>query len=367
MKSILKILGVLSVLAIIGASGYFIYKAFFTAPATTTIAKPETIDQKKAELGVRSPDLNVFSKNKALSYWIDEKTGAIYYADPTGTIFKLFGAEREEEISTQSLPDFHSLTPSPDGTKALAEFGYPFEPVFAVFNTENNSWERLPQGTIAADFDPTSKQIAFVTNGTSGSLKILNLADKKSVTITAVPAGDLILSWIKSDKIYLQSKPTSASSLETWSADPVKKTLKKLDILGSALDTIMLRWFKKSGLGLRLSAPTVNTTNLSLVHVAGAELLGLPFKTLPDKCAFANADLLYCAVPNNLPARANLPDDYFQKKIFTTDSIISYNLETLEERVLFSGEVDATELNILGNQLFFINRYDEKIYSLKIN
>ncbi len=85
---------------------------------------------------------------------------------------------------------------------------------------------------------------------------------------------------------------------------------------------------------------------------------------------------IYFAAPDSFSVGEVLPDDYWKKKIYTADSIYTIPLSSEDQRPLgialplfiSSDEltIDADQLEVVGNKLYFINRYDNKLYSLDI-
>jgi hypothetical protein len=77
----------------------------------------------------------------------------------------------------------------------------------------------------------------------------------------------------------------------------------------------------------------------------------------------------YCAIPRDQDTLgiARLPDEYDQKILFTNDDI--YKISTIDGNSsdLLSGQtIDATNLKIFNHILFFVNRYDQKLYAMTL-
>ena len=345
--------------AAIGAA-YAIYAGFF-APAPTA---QETAGGAEKSAAVGSSKLKLVGDKSALAFWANSKTNSVYLLDEEGKIYKSFGEGRLQEVNTQTLADFNSLVPSPDGTKIIARFGYPLNETLAVFSTDNNSWERLPDGAFSAAFDAQSQKIAYLKNTSSPSLSVINLADKKTSEVLKLQVADGELAWATPNEVYIYSKPSLSASVEAWSVNINNRSIKKVAI-GEGVAAIKLGG---GDIAFKLAKTSLFDANLALMHVSGADLYTLPFKTLPQKCVF-DKDVVYCAVPTNLPSRIELLDDYLKEKFFSVDEVIAYNTLTREQRVLFGvldGEIDAIDLIISGNKLLFRNRYDNRIYSLDL-
>ncbi len=78
---------------------------------------------------------------------------------------------------------------------------------------------------------------------------------------------------------------------------------------------------------------------------------------------------MYCAVPEDMPSGAVLPDDYLKRAIYFKDSF--YQIDTEQNsitEILAATDpfFDAVNLALTDGKLFFINRYDNNLYSLEL-
>jgi hypothetical protein len=78
---------------------------------------------------------------------------------------------------------------------------------------------------------------------------------------------------------------------------------------------------------------------------------------------------LYCGVPRSSSgfSSAHLPDDYNMMALFTSDDIYKINTVTGAEQVLWSDStqnIDTSNVKFFNNAVFFINRYDNKLYGI---
>ena len=106
----------------------------------------------------------------------------------------------------------------------------------------------------------------------------------------------------------------------------------------------------------------LNAANLGLV-------IPIPFSTLPSKCS-PDSTIIYCFVPENFPENAVMPDDYFQKKIRTSDILYKIDVPNDEvSRVSIpgnAGSIDAKNPVVNAGNLYFVNLFDNSLYSLTI-
>ena len=78
---------------------------------------------------------------------------------------------------------------------------------------------------------------------------------------------------------------------------------------------------------------------------------------------------LYCGVLRSSSgfSSAHLPDDYNTMALFTSDDIYKVNTTADTVQSLWSDptqHIDASDMKFFNNALFFVNRYDQKLYGL---
>ncbi len=64
-----------------------------------------------------------------------------------------------------------------------------------------------------------------------------------------------------------------------------------------------------------------------------------------------------------------LPDDYLKRAVYSNDFIYELDLEKNALLPVFEENkqpIDAINFELLGNKLFFINRYDNRLYQLEL-
>lgn len=363
MRSFLKIFSIILIIAMLGVGAYLGYR-YLTAPQTQPAS---TAPSATAPTGTVAAALAVkaFSAVPAFDYWLNSKTGAVYYATSDGKVFRTFGDSRDQSVSEQTLPGLNAITASPDGTKAIAHFGYPNQDIFAVFDTELKTWERLPDGTRMAAFDPTSAKVAYISllNNIS-RLFTLDVASKKATEVAKIVALDGTLLWPKANEVYIVSRPSEAVGVQVAGFDLVKKTLRFIN----KNDGEEIVWSPDGALGLKSQTFTRGGIQLTQINDAGAVLGGLPLTTTASKCSFAK-DGIYCGVPTPPSTDISFFENSLKEKAYSTDSIVSYNLRTGDLKTILGSittQVDATHFTVRNTQLLFLNRYDKKVYAVEL-
>lgn len=358
MNFLLKILGILTVIGALIGAGYLIYNVYFSESAI--LSSPESQTQKIENGGESAGLIQKLSSAPATDFWVNNKDGLVYYVNEQGELKKITAQNNEIAVNNQILTSLNKIIPSPDGTKIIAVLDYPAKPIFAYYDTGTDAWERLPEGVIAADFDPTGKQIAYIKNIDAGALYTLDLNTKKSSEIMKYNAVEGDLNWIYKTDIHLSPKPTSQTGNDSIYFNINKKIAINTT---SALDYATL--FNKNDV-LAIRFFTQPEPRLAVIYHLGSFLENIPFTTLPSKCVFNNKDL-YCATPEVFPVKSTLPDDYLKSKFYTNDSIYRYNLDTrLSQKLTESLNMDIDKIIIRGNQLIIRNHQDQKLYQINI-
>lgn len=357
MKKYLKITAVILILTAIGFGIYYFFKKSPVAQDFLSGVFPGTFKAGK-EAGVQpiaGEKLNTLTQDPIFDYWINSKTGDIYYLTPVGQVIRVSGGQ-EELINSQTLPRLNQVLASNDGTLAIAKFSYPDFPTFSIFDTVTNSWQPLPPNTIAAAWSPNGPEISYVDDR---ALKIFNLASKKTSEIIKLTQKELMLHWRKDSRLFLTS--LSGPSAKMMILDAKNKTL--LPFLEE--NGLVIQWSANDELGIKLNSVN-NRPQTSLIDGNGVTLSQLTFVTLPSKCLIEELKI-YCAVPKNIGEGLKLPEDYYKKAVYFDDTFYLINLSDGSVSELKSDlelKIDAEHLELRNNQLLFKNRLDSKLYSL---
>lgn len=298
------------------------------------------------------------------------KNGAAIGLGANGQVLSI----KDGSASTLNAATFNEIIleakPSPDGRWILEKWGSGQNPRFSVYDTQNNAWTPL---TIVAfesmDWSPAESRLAYLerVNG-KVNLGIMDLAKKSNggfarATVTSLNIQDVELAWVATNEILLSEKPSARVPGSVWK---FKLNTHRLEPLILEQSGLWVEWDKGSGYGVRFDRDR-SQNRFSLVGDDGTTFATPPFVTMPDKCAISNA-ALYCAVPQTPLTGKELPDDYLKRAFYTNDAFFRVDIESGEIMMLFAGAavIDAINLQVDGNKLYFINRYDRKLYSLEL-
>lgn len=114
------------------------------------------------------------------------------------------------------------------------------------------------------------------------------------------------------------------------------------------------------------------TTASTTTPTSSSSSTSTPSSTVTSTSQAPTAFLaLYCGIPID-PTElsiAQLPDSYDQLAFFTADAFYEINTETGAIQNIFSPteSIDASVLHVFNNTLFFVNRYDQKLYAISLS
>lgn len=336
----------------------------------------------------------IVAQNHVLAYHVDPQNNA-FLVQPDGQIAKVSNGN-SVILSSSVISGLISAVFSYDGNKILALFGDPAKPQASVFDVATRSWQPLSQTVISASWSPSNYQIAYLAPGNGVTvLTTLDLSNSKAkpVALLSLHAADLSLRWIGATQIVMSDKGSTLSNGSVWSFDIKGKTLQKLVGDMPGLDSI---WSTAANMGLVFGTNANGYGGvLTIFDAAGNTLNNLSFLTLPEKCAFF-AELknaapsqtaasssknvapaqtieksLYCAIPRDgqKMGASRLPDDYQMRALFTEDSFYKVSLADGNTESVFADQaqaLDAIDLKIFNQTLFFINRLDQKLYAISL-
>lgn len=344
-------------------------------------------------------NLAAISDEPVLDYFIDSRGNATII-EPNGIITAITG-NNADILSSSAILNIISANFSYDGAKVLVNFGDRNNPQTSVFDIKTKSWTPFPAGMTSPRWSPVDYRIAYLRNNSdlTETLTTIDASKTKnnSVAVMTLHVQDVSLLWLLKNKIMFYDAPSIYSYGSAWSFDLQKKNIISLIT-------------EQRGMEATWSTPTTTTGivfigdvsqyggRLELVDSSGKETEQFSFLTLPSKCLFnpssapkssnatqtttttvantsstANTSYLalYCGIPRDQDALSSgrLPDNYEQMALFTSDNIYRINTSNGNIDTLLNDQsknIDVSDLKIFGNSLFFINRYDKKLYSIGI-
>jgi hypothetical protein len=395
-KKIIIISTVVIAIIALGLGIFFAWQKSSQAPIEETLpglvtgtATSTSIIQTKSVAGT----LSVISKNKVFDYWIytpnvtSTPTKSIVYISPDGVINAITDG-KEQRINNLQTSNIQSVKAAPDGRLVYIKSGGN-NIKFDILNLETNIWQPTITDISSADWSLDGTKFAYfqnnpATKGFDLMIKDVNInapaiiatstkstGNSKSKVqqpqkIISLNQADFDLKWYETDVIFLVPKASIDYISEIWKINIKTKVISKV----TSGNSLMLNWLRFGNLGLKFVGDAGRNYNLALIDNNDNMKGSFKFKTFPDKCLFSSLVQIYCAISKDQSVflSNNFPDDYYKKSIYFKDGIYSIDLTKNQLTSLFdsNNSIDAVNLNLFGGKMLFINRYDQKLYSLDL-
>lgn len=367
------------------------------SPAQTAAPQTSLPDQSQQTTQTNVQKLNLVSQSQAVDFFVD-KGSNVFIVQTDGKIVRVSGG-KAEVISSGPLANIINASFSFDGKRIMAMIGGdPAGNKLEIFNTEDKTWRVYPNIVQSAAWSPNSHKIAFLSPGDSGALYLLDTdtPNVKPVMVVKILQEDMDLNWISPTRIFLSDPPSAGWNSSLWSFDMSKKSLSPVILDRLGLETT---WSSSTlGTGIAMfSNSNGQGGQLQLVDQNGKQIQDFTFLTLPSKCTFYDKPVqtsgpsmspatttqskvplapktsltMVCGVPRDIQLLASspLPDAYQKKALFTSDNFFEIDISAGSVKNIFndnSKNVDSSAIKIFNQTLFFINRFDQKIYSLSL-
>ncbi len=384
MKRFSKIFIYLGVVIVVGLIIYFMWTFFVpkpvppATPATTTGGSLPTGGTTGGTIGtstattsaVSAPTLTKISDHDVFYYWIDPQTGDVEYLGTDGEVWNAKNGGDVSE-SQQIVSALRSAEVYQNGQEVLVSFGDPASPQWAIYNTVDKTWHSLPQSIENATWGANQNQlIAFTKNIDSYSLAYVDLTKNPpsfKTIMNNVYFHNAVLAFSAPGTLIITERPSNSYQGSVWELN--LKTL-SLNMLLEPQNGL----FAEPSDDGSLIYETANGTT-SIINASTLQPSNLPFPSLPNKCdlsANASSSSIYCFSPENLTQNITMPDDYLMKAFYTIDILYNYQFSSGNTRaVILSGApgipmLDATDVTSFGNNVYFVNRYDQSLYQLAL-
>lgn len=367
MRKILTIASIILGIVVIAIIGYFAWQYIAKKSVTTG---PENGLEQQAEIKALP-----MAEERIFDYWINKATEEIYYiADNDSQIFKISSSGEKSDTGSKAIGNLSYIKPSSDGSKALIAFGYP-NITFALYDTNAKNWLALPAGTTAASWHPnSSNQLAYLRdNGLTSRLFILDLSTGKTSEILRLSQKDLDLDWPDPNIIYFKERASSQIASSVWAFNLKNKSFRRMtEDFG-----LIIKWLNKT------TALKLGSGFLTLINSDDKILTLLDMISLPTKCTSTEqVSEIYCAAPDFSDVSQNfitsLPDVYLKTGAYLKDTLYLLPIEAaglisifdvkipITNKTSNNEPIDAVHLEIASGKLYFLNRYDSKLYGVEL-
>ncbi len=379
-----KILIILFIVIIAGATTLFLTREKKTEVATPIVTPtndevPVTIlpiNEPTAPAEVEAVVPKLLLDKAVAGFWLDQADRSLYMITEQGSISTLGPSLVAEELVKAPITTLLSLSPSPKppvvllhGTSRNVELGS----IWTIIDPLLAKTTLLPLDTVEAAWSPDGKEVVLlrrVKGQSSLQLFIYTVATAKSRLIGPAPIEDARLSWPSKDTVLFIDRPSGNTPGGVLSYSLSKKTLTEL--LAGSLDHA-LKMFPGEPEALRFIGSA--SPSLLLTDISGSTLAQLSETTLPEKCTISRG-AVYCGVPRDTAIRRSFAESYRQHAIVTQDEIVVTYIDpvsitgytSLYRPVVSRGEplVDVQDPVVSAGTLYFINRLDSRLYTLKL-
>ncbi len=420
MKYLKYLLVILIILLIIGGGYFFGYncdlqpqnwlskiiyslKCGKTMPPNQETPMPPSVSQNTNQQGIEQNNTNQLNINNKYSVIYNDETidysiselGEVILLNKFGKVIKIKNKEQETIITNLNVfPKNINITK--DGSKIVFDLNN----IISIFDVNSKKWRQLEQESFAPFISESNELFYFVKKqGDSVDLMKIDLNKENASSQKLINLNALNYKIISKNKdsILLASNP---SSIDIGSVLEFNTKTKNLSLIYE-LPGLIFKWNEKFNLGLMFTTNNFNNYKggvLTLLN-KNEENKTFSFLTLPSKCDFrefknkeavlqttinttttlnneeaknqSNNIQLICAVPQDQEKLKyqRFVDDYLTKELYTEDNVYLINLSDQTMNIVWSSNNDYFDMNnvkVFNNKLFFINRFDNKLYSIDI-
>ncbi|HRH24807.1 MAG TPA: hypothetical protein PLQ20_00510 [Candidatus Paceibacterota bacterium] len=260
-----------------------------------------------------------------------------YFVDDNNSVILRFLKDDGQTIGSYIVPIPNE---NPDGTRTQKE---------GIFIADNIK---------SVSVSPAQKEfIRLTTDANFGTLTTSDTVDKNKKELFRSPLKEWLVSWPKSDTVYIQTKPAGIVDGFLYKIDLKEKKPRKIlggvkGLTTSVSPSGSFILYSESAEGGFLTK-IFNTKNLS------TRSLGLSI--LPEKCTWLKNEDLICA-GNTSVEEATYPDSWYAGIVGFEDQIFRIYTQSNTFDVLDQGErgFDITNLQVdeTNGLLYFINKKD---------
>ncbi len=254
--------------------------------------------------------------NRNVQYPTISGNGVGYYDENDGKFYRIDEFGNVIALSSKTFPKVESATWNENGSKAVLEFP---DGSNIIYDFDTQTQVTLPNHWEDFQFSPNTDEIAAKSIGLNVDNRYLLVTNADGSQTKAVQAlgenADLVqISWAPNNQViaFSDTAQNQAGGLDQMTILPVgmnQENLKGLTIQGRGF---MPKW-SPDGKTLLYSSHSDFSNEKPLLWLVNGSIgsLGesrqnLNLNTWADKCTFANATTLYCAVPQGIPANTAL-------------------------------------------------------------
>jgi len=339
---------------------------------TPSVTPPDTTTPTTSPTG----PIKAISQESILDPVIDGQK-VKYYLKNNGYVFESnFDGSDQTRISSNILTDLSKVIWSSNKDKVIAIFDDEGEVKKYLYDYQAGKSTLLNQDIRHIAWSPNEDKIAYQYYNSQTEDSNISIADPDGsqwTNVFATRMKNLIVEWPSSDQVAIRTKPSGLAQSIVYTIDLATGDFQKvisetygLTVLWSPLgDKLLFSETDNRGKNLKLK----------IADLTESTIQELDFVTLPEKCVWSQDNrTLFCAIPKTISTLAALPDDYYKGLIIFADDFWRINLDVGEKIQIYATEneeatsYDAKELFLspLEDYLLFINKRDDRLYSLEL-
>jgi len=312
----------------------------------------------------------------------DTEEGSVvrFVEKATGHVYEnLANSQTIQRITNTTIPKIEDVYWNDDGNKFLVRYEKSggIESFLAEISSEVSTTtqdglrslvgEFLPPNITSVAESPDQERLAFVRDeGSLAGIYTLSFETGNPSLILRTPIKEWNIAWAE-NSLLITTRASAQAHGFSYLLNTVNGSLEKVlgEIFG--LTTLPSSPEKFAFSNIQQGVPEF------LIQNSGA-VFSAPFLTLPEKCVWSEiSNKIFCAV-FNYPQGANLPDSWYMGITSFSDSIISFDTETFETKILSNlkndsqEDIDAIELKLSPKEdyLIFRNKRDFTPWILRL-
>lgn len=310
--------------------------------------------------------LRILTSSKAYGFFVDTEatsTPNIYYLSDDG--IHRMTVEGGNDVLVAPIKQYvQNISSTSGGMIVKTTDSNGTNPHSYIFTPRTETLIELPDTVVAATLNHDGSRVAsLISESTGVSRIVISNADLSSPkTVLSFAQTGFNIAWPNQETIYLMQPPSNVAQSSVWKVDVASSTINNI----IAPQTGMIASFSEASPYMMVFSRYALALESS---IDGTTILSLP-QTLPSKCAWGES-AIYCGVPQGYPKGVILPDSYLQRAFYSVDSLYRIDLSTKQSGEVTLSNLPALDINspiLLENQelLIFINRYDQKLYSMSL-
>lgn len=362
LKIIFTIIGVLFILAV---GGFFVYNFFLN--------QDDEVENTNSTPDPLSNQIKAISQEAVLNPVINGQKVRYYLADNGRAYESNFDGSGLTQLSTDTLTNLSGVLWSPNKDKAIHIFNDQgiIKKYFYDFETKQST--KLSQNIGYISWAPNEDRIVYQYLGPTeeSSISISNPDGLDWTNVFPTRMKDLIIKWPSSNKVALITKPSGLTQGTAYTLNLANNDFQKIIEPTYGLTTL---WSPQANkLLFSETDHQGKDLKLKIADLGQPTINQLDIITLPEKCVWSTDNqTVFCAVPENIPQIAILPDDYHKNLTSFSDHFWKINVNTGQKIKIFENKgeqiYDAKNLLLSPSEdyLIFINQLDDLLYSLEI-